>query len=1519
MFKGKFVKGKLSKRVISATLSAAMIVTGISIPAATKEAQAEVYTETVLNVNDDDYSVENLFDDTWEGMDSDDGESLIKESLGIESTAYYKLVYEVENAALRADSDELFVFTPSAEGVETDEEYHVHFGAGSYNDEAGVYTAYVKVLDIKDMFKPGVDCDDISLSFANTDYDIRLDGLYALKAIDKPSKAELYNSDAEAVTDTTFVVNATVADMKKALNDAGLESPLTENYANTKYYYKAYVQVSQAHTYSVFGVGVYGSGASNESLTGIYGTTGGTILGVVHCGYGTGHVGEGYGAKGTGIYEFKGKDTGSRWSGQEEDVASIKLFVKTKDTKVKLLGINLYTDGNKTVPLENANFKAVYDEAGNYTGLECGFENPDSSLIESVQKDASDEKPKSETVLFYEAEEELWSNIRKAKLLTVDDCDSEEAYNNIQEAIPVAEAALKGDAATLESLTKALEEFNEVIKSVITDEVITKARYYLQMAIDKCKEYKEADYEKESWDNLQTAIANAEADMKDLNANYDRNDIDGSRLLYKGIRDTLGTARARLIPNMSTEPASPKEFRILSKAEVVDEMGAGINLGNTFDGGLTNASETGWQSFTTTKAYIKALHDAGYNTVRIPVTWNGYINDDFSIRESWMARVQEVVDYCVDQDMYAIINIHHDGAANHDNRGDNPQCWLNTYADDIEGLYQKFAGVWKTIAERFKDYDEHLIFEDMNEVTDAHGTAPNEDTTVLNNLNQLFINTVRATGSNNTKRWLAITGRFNAFSSGTKMPQDKLADMGSIGTTRLMFSVHIYKGSYSTRWTYSGDLNDFKNSLTNSVNNVKKLDENMPLYVGEYGTANQKQTGSETGYNNAERALYSEYVHALCNYYDAIPVVWDQGGSSDDYKSIDNYYNNGGDMRTGTFLYWNRPGSYCSFEDIADAMIRGSDTNYGDKELSTILSDIYKSYGHSDTSDNSVSKDPVIKEAKNLVFKEETFNMKPGERASLNDMYTVDMGDDLLVWKTDDDSVVTVAKGRLHAKKMGTTFVWAESLSGSEIAGIKIIVGKPDTATATDINLESEEITIGKGDTAQINATLVPSDSKDKISYIISDDTIATVSNDGLVMGKKIGGTYVIVQTESGIQKTVKINVVKSENKIDVALNTYGDYTVVGDPITLTDKVGAKYTVTLDASKLSDLPSLNGCQAIYIKQTEGNPILKSCTIRYTSIKVDGVSMNINTSKKNVIKGNVFDSGNPINGWDGSCIDGVTANANHEVYFDGMDNPQKLEVTFAVDKIVFLGEVEEEIVPATSLESQDGYKIFMEDAGETKGLTITVNPANTTEKVTFVSDDMNVIMVDSKALTPDEDGNVYTTLTSTGKGKTYVHAFTSDGLKIDIKILVGVEDDPEPSTEPSTEPGTDPSSNPDASQEPAPTPAAPAPQTSATPAPQTVAPATDTNNPVSSIKAMKKQTSIKRGKNGKIVIKVTATDNSKATTDEVKVAGLKKIAKLGKIVKKAGKVVIKVKGLKKGKTNAKVTIGSKSVIVKLVIK
>lgn len=629
--------------------------------------------------------------------------------------------------------------------------------------------------------------------------------------------------------------------------------------------FTVYVKITKCSIYSrlkISGGNIEAGSTSNKELIGIDNTTNTKENGgsgfknsahYIHAGWGTsGGYGSGMGSKESGIYKFE--NTAIKKG--DENTAGLLLRRMTTDVEAYICGIDFNDSRIKPISVSKP------DDDGNVT-FSQGF---DSSKVESWNKDDSDEEPKPEEELRADEVAAIGTVLDTVKAYKEEQILDADLWSSLQSDIQKAESLVANES----SLSKDIKAQRKVLEAYITkvaDEIDrTETRNGLKSSIDYCKSLKGEDYANaDTFAKLESAISTAESVYEN---------VSDTRINYKTARDTLEKVRVALAPNVK-EGGNPKTFRILEKSAVIKEMGAGINLGNTMDGGLYDSSETSWQAYKTTKEYIKALHDAGYNTVRIPVTWGSHINDDYTISEEWISRVQEIVDYCIDQDMYAIINIHHDGAANHDNRGNNtPACWLDTYQQNIEKVYQKYEGVWTTIANRFKDYDEHLIFESMNEVTDAHGTATNEDAAVLSALNQLFINTVRSTGSNNVKRWLAITGRFATTGGITEMPEDVLADKGTNNTTRLMFAVHIYKNNSNERWSYT-QLKDWQGSLSSSVKAVQALDKNMPLYVGEYGVRTKAQYGSATGYNNAERALNYEVCAAVADSYGVAPIVWD--------------------------------------------------------------------------------------------------------------------------------------------------------------------------------------------------------------------------------------------------------------------------------------------------------------------------------------------------------------------------------------------------------------------------------------------------------------------------------------------------------------------------------------------------------------------------------------------------------------------------------------------------------------------
>ena len=813
-------------------------------------------------------------------------------------------------------------------------------------------------------------------------------------------------------------------------------------------------------------------------------------------------------------------------------------------------------------------------------------------------------------------------------------------------------------------------------------------------------------------------------------------------------------------------------------------MGAGTNLGNTFDGGLNNATETSWQPYRTTKEYIKALHDAGYNTVRIPVTWNGYINDDYTIKEEWISRVQEVVDYCIDQDMYCILNIHHNGAANHDNRGDNAICWLDTYNYDIESVYQKYEGVWNTIANRFKDYDEHLIFESMNEVTDAHGTATNEDTKVLNCLNQLFVNTVRATGSNNAKRWLAITGRFATFSTGTTMPEDTLVSDG-IDTTRLMFAVHIYKDNTATRWSYDS-LKTWESSLHSSVNNVAKLDQNMPVYVGEYGVRIQVQPGSETGYNNVERALNYEVCTAIAKYYNAVNIVWDQGAG--DY--------NREEIETGLFSDWNRPALKPYFEDTVQGLIRGTYDSYTEEDVLDIMAAIYKSYGHETVENNDISTNPEIAEATTMTLDKNSVVLTAGEWDQIE--ATTDSAKDIVLWSTDDDSIATVSQGKIHAKKMGITTIHAYTQSGSVKEDIQVVVNSSGEETSTAITVKKSLFELEVEDSAQIEAELTPADSQDEISYTSSNPEIASVSKTGKITALKSGSTYITVSSASGVNTIVKVVVIskKDAGQVDVTMNILFNSGIEekSAPITLTEN--KQYTVSYDlatdlseAGKKAGITKITDLTAIYLKDTNSSERkVVAAKIRYDKLLVNDteipLDMQNETKKEGIVvdedgfkdflkTSGELDSNTPVNAWDpcaaeaGLNIDSST----HKASFKDIENPTKVTLTFSIKDLEFVSGMDKEN-PATEITSVTEQKIVIPKAGESKEIVLTLSPNKTDSEMTFFSADSSIVDVSNKAVQADSDGKVSIKITAMSNGVTTIAGITENGLQVIYTVGVG---------------------------------------------------------------------------------------------------------------------------------------------------
>ena len=226
--------------------------------------------------------------------------------------------------------------------------------------------------------------------------------------------------------------------------------------------------------------------------------------------------------------------------------------------------------------------------------------------------------------------------------------------------------------------------------------------------------------------------------------------------------------------------------------EVVMDMGIGYNLGNTFDsysifGGINTPNDqiTFYGNKVPTKDMIKRIKKYGFKTIRFPITWKYFIDDNGNVNPDWMNCIKEVIDLIIKENMYCIINIHHDGKYGN---------WLSKGLDPKN----KFINLWKQIANEFKDYDDHLIFESMNEVYYEDSKTATYNYTKLFILNQAFVDTIRSSGGSNIERLLLIAGAYDDIdwtcSSNYKMPIDP--------SNKLAISIHYYLPTDFTKDTY---------------------------------------------------------------------------------------------------------------------------------------------------------------------------------------------------------------------------------------------------------------------------------------------------------------------------------------------------------------------------------------------------------------------------------------------------------------------------------------------------------------------------------------------------------------------------------------------------------------------------------------------------------------------------------------------------------------------------------------------
>lgn len=359
---------------------------------------------------------------------------------------------------------------------------------------------------------------------------------------------------------------------------------------------------------------------------------------------------------------------------------------------------------------------------------------------------------------------------------------------------------------------------------------------------------------------------------------------------------------------------TPSEASAQNASDIAREMYPGINLGNTLEAGnnannwTNNAgldAEVYWQKTKTSQQIIDYFKQQGFRSVRVPVAWvMGHITDrnTMSIDPKWMARVKEIVDYCIKDGLYVIINDHWDGG------------WLEENVATYDATRaSQLKALWTNIANEFKGYDHHLLFAGLNEPNASSQSMTNN----LIKYEQDFINAVRATGGNNASRILIVQGPSTDIDNTDKyyntMPQDPA------GTGRLMVEVHFYpyrfcmmnkdeswgkqvffwgkanhvSGTYAA---YNGDdsieeafvLKQMKRMTT------KFVDKGYPVILGEYGaiwrtlknsTPAITNTAYQTKHDNSIK-LFHHVVNEYAINHGIVPFLWDTNGKGNESMDV---------------------------------------------------------------------------------------------------------------------------------------------------------------------------------------------------------------------------------------------------------------------------------------------------------------------------------------------------------------------------------------------------------------------------------------------------------------------------------------------------------------------------------------------------------------------------------------------------------------------------------------------------------
>ena len=303
----------------------------------------------------------------------------------------------------------------------------------------------------------------------------------------------------------------------------------------------------------------------------------------------------------------------------------------------------------------------------------------------------------------------------------------------------------------------------------------------------------------------------------------------------------------------------------------VKEMGAGINIGNSLDSyGLGSYQEdaslleyeTYWGNPPITADLFRMIKEAGFSTVRIPVTWQEHMDAEGQVSKEWMERVQTVVDMALAEDLYVILNTHHEE-------------WMDLSFEE-ENMTLKFTYLWTRIALCFQDYDEKLLFEGMNEPRMRDSTYEWKDGTKemrdrINRLNAAFVNTVRSTGGRNEERYLLICPYAARYTP--KSLQDLEVLKGNI-----IVSIHMYypyefaEGEEGfSQWNPDVNGKKYRREIERYFKSFNRrfLGKGIPVILTEFGCVDKNNLNSRIEWVKTYKTNADKY---------GIPYIWWDNG-----------------------------------------------------------------------------------------------------------------------------------------------------------------------------------------------------------------------------------------------------------------------------------------------------------------------------------------------------------------------------------------------------------------------------------------------------------------------------------------------------------------------------------------------------------------------------------------------------------------------------------------------------------------